>query len=98
MDLILLEPPAHATRRHVAWITGIVPVIQLLDCVAQQGAFRRIDVCDVSPDSISQCHIYCLSLVGHGLRAEKIRAFSVAKSVFRRRKSSEFDVSNQTKR
>ncbi len=57
MDLVLFEPPAHAPRRHVAPAAREVPVVQLLDRIAQHGAFRRIDSFDVSPDSISQCHL-----------------------------------------
>jgi hypothetical protein len=81
MNLVLFEPPAHAARRHVARISRIIPVIQLLDGVAQHGTFCRINVCDVSSDSISQCHI-CTLLRWARSSSRADRVFSNAKIGF----------------
>jgi hypothetical protein len=56
VNFILLEPPAHAARWHVAPVARIEPVVQLLDSIAQHDALRRIHLRNVAPDSISECH------------------------------------------
>ncbi|KAH6847506.1 hypothetical protein B0I37DRAFT_354242 [Chaetomium sp. MPI-CAGE-AT-0009] len=49
----LLSKPPNASRRRLAGRAGIIPPIQLLDSVAQKGAFGRVNMGDISPDAIS---------------------------------------------
>ena len=62
VDLVLLKPPAHTARGRIGLHAWEIAFVQLQDRIPEQGSLCRVDLRNISANSVTECHVYLPNL------------------------------------